>query len=63
MSTGVFLVTAGLLIVLVAAFEIRAWAVDPNHLITTLSKKYAPLRWLIESVFVMGSVWWWFHTN
>lgn len=63
MSTGIFLVTAGLLIVLVAAFEIRAWVIDPNHLITTLSKKYAPLRWLIESVFVLGAWWWLWHSS
>ena len=59
--TAAFLITAGLLIVVIAALEVRAALFDPANLITYLSRRNVVLRLLIELVFVLGAIWWPLH--
>lgn len=61
MSTGVFLVTSFVLICVIGTLEVRAFLSDPANLITYLSRKHVVLRLLIESVFILGAIWWPLH--
>lgn len=63
MNVAVFLFGVLVLLLILVAFEVRAWLRDPEHYITTLSRKNPILRWLIELAILLALIWWPWHVE